>query len=97
MKMSKEIECGAVTLDTPIKIISTDTYRSVISIGEGYYIVKVHNEDVMEVKKALEKVYKLGYSDASCELLNQPLILPPKPPKDRLIKEGDIPPKPKQR
>lgn len=91
--MSKEIECGAVTLDTPIKIISTDKYRSVISIGEGYYIVKVPNEDVMEVKKALEEVYKLGYSDASCELLNQPLILPLKPqrPQIRIIPECSTP------
>lgn len=69
--MSKEIECGIVTLDTPIKIISTDKYQSEISIGE-YSILKVRNEDVPAIKTALETAYNLGYSDdASCELLNQ--------------------------
>jgi len=69
--MSKEeLECGAITLDTPIKIISTDKYRSMISVGE-YFHIKVPNKDVMEVKKALEKAYKLGYSDSSYKLLNQ--------------------------
>ena len=71
IKMSKEeIECGAITLDTPIKIISTDKYRSTISVGENFQC-SCPNEDVMAFKKTLESAYKLGYSDASYKSLNQ--------------------------
>ena len=66
----KEIECGAITLDTPIKIISTDKYRSTISVGKNFQC-SCPNENVMEFKKALEAAYKLGYSDASYKSLNQ--------------------------
>lgn len=68
------MECGAITLTTPLKVrvkrrLFTST--TILEIGESRLRIRgISDEDIQTIVNFVNSSYKLGFSDASHRLLN---------------------------
>jgi hypothetical protein len=72
--MEKQMECGAITLTTPLKVIVESrwlTSTTILEIGKSRLRIRgISDDDIQTIINFMNSSYKLGFADASHRLLN---------------------------